>query len=70
MYAKGGEEGDEWRRSHRLVGAWQVANLIRAAARRGRHVIAVSVHRLERPKDTEISPFSAAISTRSQTLSL
>ncbi|KAG9050561.1 phospholipase C type enzyme [Tulasnella sp. UAMH 9824] len=40
MYAKGGDDGEESNRAHRIVGAWQFGNLIRASARRGRYVIA------------------------------
>ncbi|KAG8976036.1 phospholipase C type enzyme [Tulasnella sp. 425] len=40
MYARGGDDGEEANRAHRIVGAWQFGNLIRASARRGRYVIA------------------------------
>ncbi|KAG8927339.1 phospholipase C type enzyme [Tulasnella sp. 419] len=41
MYARGGDEdGSEWSRAHRLVGAWQFANAVRNSAKMGRYVIA------------------------------
>ncbi|KXN88867.1 Inositol phosphosphingolipids phospholipase C [Leucoagaricus sp. SymC.cos] len=39
LYAKGGEDGPEYRRAHRLVGAWEYAKLARQAAELGRYVI-------------------------------
>ncbi|KZT62649.1 DNase I-like protein [Calocera cornea HHB12733] len=39
MYASGGEDGPEEKRAHRLVQSWVLANLIRASAARGRHVV-------------------------------
>jgi len=41
LYAKGGEEGPEYRRAHRLVGAWEYAKLARQAAELGHYVIGV-----------------------------
>ncbi|KIY73558.1 inositol phosphophingolipids phospholipase C [Cylindrobasidium torrendii FP15055 ss-10] len=40
LFAKGGEEGPEYRRAHRLVNAWEFAKLVRQAAELGRYVIA------------------------------
>ncbi|KAG9036785.1 phospholipase C type enzyme [Tulasnella sp. JGI-2019a] len=40
MYARGGETGHESMRSHRIVGALQVAKCFRASARQGRYIIA------------------------------
>ena len=42
LYAKGGEDGPEHLRAHRLVGAWEFAKLARTAAELGRYVICVS----------------------------
>ncbi|KAL9716409.1 phospholipase C type enzyme [Leucoagaricus gongylophorus] len=39
LYAKGGEDGPDYRRAHRLVGAWEYAKLARQAAELGRYVI-------------------------------
>lgn len=39
LYAKGGEDGPEYRRAHRLVGAWEYAKLARQAAGLGHYVI-------------------------------
>ncbi|KAF9454210.1 inositol phosphophingolipids phospholipase C [Macrolepiota fuliginosa MF-IS2] len=39
LYAKGGEDGPEYRRAHRLVNAWEYAKLARQAAELGRYVI-------------------------------
>ena len=41
LFAKGGEDGPEYNRAHRLVNAWEFAKLTRQAAERGRYVIAV-----------------------------
>lgn len=41
LYAKGGEDGPEHNRAHRLVNAWQFAKLARIAAETGKYVIAV-----------------------------
>lgn len=41
LYAKGGEDGPEYNRSHRLVNAWQFAKVAREAAELGNYVIAV-----------------------------
>lgn len=41
MFAKGGEDGPEYNRAHRLVNAWEFAKLARQAAEIGRYVIAV-----------------------------
>ncbi|KAH7914724.1 Endonuclease/exonuclease/phosphatase [Hygrophoropsis aurantiaca] len=41
LYAKGGEEGPEYNRTHRLVNAWEFAKLAKTAAELGRHVIAM-----------------------------
>ncbi|KAJ6503272.1 inositol phosphophingolipids phospholipase C [Mycena vitilis] len=40
LYAKGGEDGPEHRRAHRLVNAWEFSKLARQAAELGRYVIA------------------------------
>ncbi|KIJ21995.1 hypothetical protein PAXINDRAFT_159971 [Paxillus involutus ATCC 200175] len=40
LYAKGGEDGPEYNRSHRLVNAWEFAKVVRQAAELGRYVIA------------------------------
>ncbi|KAJ3988451.1 Endonuclease/exonuclease/phosphatase [Lentinula detonsa] len=40
LYAKGGEDGPEHNRAHRLVNAWEFAKLARRAAELGRYVIA------------------------------
>ncbi|KAJ3567338.1 hypothetical protein NP233_g6435 [Leucocoprinus birnbaumii] len=39
LYAKGGEDGPEYKRAHRLVCAWEFAKLARQAAENGRYVI-------------------------------
>ncbi|KAL4069831.1 Endonuclease/exonuclease/phosphatase [Scleroderma yunnanense] len=41
LYAKGGEHGPEYNRSHRLVNAWQFAKAAREAAELGNYVIAM-----------------------------
>ena len=41
MFAKGGEDGPEYNRAHRLVNAWEFAKLTRQAAEMGRYVVAV-----------------------------
>ncbi|GLB35805.1 putative endonuclease/Exonuclease/phosphatase family protein [Lyophyllum shimeji] len=41
LFAKGGEDGPEYNRAHRLVGAWEFAKLTRQAAEMGRYVIAL-----------------------------
>ncbi|KAF9486469.1 inositol phosphorylsphingolipid-phospholipase C [Pholiota conissans] len=41
LYAKGGEDGPEHNRAHRLVNAWEFAKLARQAAQHGRYVIAL-----------------------------
>ena len=41
LYAKGGEDGPEYNRAHRLVNAWELAKLARQAAEVGKYVIAV-----------------------------
>ncbi|EDR15838.1 inositol phosphophingolipids phospholipase C [Laccaria bicolor S238N-H82] len=41
LFAKGGEDGPEYNRAHRLVNAWEFAKLTRQAAERGRYVIAL-----------------------------
>jgi len=41
LFAKGGEDGPEYNRAHRLVNAWEFAKLARQAAEIGRYVIAV-----------------------------
>ncbi|PFH52272.1 hypothetical protein AMATHDRAFT_74332 [Amanita thiersii Skay4041] len=41
LFAKGGEEGPEHHRAHRLVNAWEFAKLVRQAAELGRYVIAM-----------------------------
>lgn len=43
LFAKGGEDGPEYNRAHRLVNAWEFAKLARQAAEMGRYVIAVSM---------------------------
>jgi sphingomyelin phosphodiesterase 2 len=40
LFAKGGEDGPEYNRAHRLVNAWEFAKLTRQAAELGRYVIA------------------------------
>ncbi|KAF8899100.1 Endonuclease/exonuclease/phosphatase [Infundibulicybe gibba] len=40
LFAKGGEDGPEYNRAHRLVNAWEFAKLARQAAELGRYVIA------------------------------
>ncbi|KAF8078987.1 inositol phosphophingolipids phospholipase C [Lyophyllum atratum] len=40
LFAKGGEDGPEYNRAHRLVNAWEFAKLTRQAAEAGRYVIA------------------------------
>ncbi|KAN0134335.1 Endonuclease/exonuclease/phosphatase [Lactarius tabidus] len=40
LYAKGGEDGAEHHRAHRLVNAWELAKLAKQAAELGRYVIA------------------------------
>ncbi|KAJ7446391.1 inositol phosphophingolipids phospholipase C [Mycena galericulata] len=40
LYAKGGEDGPEYNRAHRLVNAWEFSKLTRQAAELGRYVIA------------------------------
>ncbi|KAJ7246259.1 inositol phosphophingolipids phospholipase C [Mycena haematopus] len=40
LYAKGGEEGPEYNRAHRIVNAWEFSKLARQAAELGRYVIA------------------------------
>lgn len=42
LFAKGGEDGPEHNRAHRLVNAWEFAKLAKQAAQMGRYVIAVS----------------------------
>jgi len=41
LYAQGGESGPEYLRAHRIVNAWELANLIRQSAEVGRHVLSV-----------------------------
>ncbi|KAG5636599.1 hypothetical protein H0H81_007539 [Sphagnurus paluster] len=41
LFAKGGEDGPEYNRAHRLVNAWEFAKLTRQAAEVGRYVIAL-----------------------------
>ncbi|EJD53002.1 DNase I-like protein [Auricularia subglabra TFB-10046 SS5] len=41
FYAKGGDDGPETHRAHRLVHAWQMSNIVRTAAERGHWVIAM-----------------------------
>ncbi|KAG6335095.1 hypothetical protein ID866_4004, partial [Astraeus odoratus] len=41
LYAKGGEDGPEYKRSHRLVNAWEFAKVSREAAELGNYVIAM-----------------------------
>ncbi|RDB28752.1 Inositol phosphosphingolipids phospholipase C [Hypsizygus marmoreus] len=41
LFAKGGEDGPEHNRAHRLVNAWEFAKLARHAAELGRYVIAL-----------------------------
>ncbi|KAJ6621130.1 inositol phosphophingolipids phospholipase C [Mycena sp. CBHHK59/15] len=40
LFAKGGEDGPEYNRAHRLVNAWEFSKLARQAAELGRYVIA------------------------------
>ncbi|KAF8910092.1 inositol phosphophingolipids phospholipase C [Gymnopilus junonius] len=41
LFAKGGEDGPEYKRAHRLVNAWEFAKLARQAAEVGKFVIAL-----------------------------
>lgn len=41
FYARGGDDGPEYNRAHRLVNAWEFAKVTREAAELGRYVIAV-----------------------------
>jgi sphingomyelin phosphodiesterase 2 len=41
LFAKGGEDGPEYQRAHRLVNAWELSKLMREAAHMGRYVIAI-----------------------------
>ncbi|KAF8971679.1 inositol phosphophingolipids phospholipase C [Flammula alnicola] len=41
LFAKGGEDGPEHNRAHRLVNAWEFAKLTRQAAELGRYIIAL-----------------------------
>ncbi|KAI6047860.1 Endonuclease/exonuclease/phosphatase [Pisolithus marmoratus] len=41
LYAKGGEDGPEHKRAHRLVNAWEFAKVVRQAAELGNYVIAM-----------------------------
>ncbi|KZP28800.1 DNase I-like protein [Athelia psychrophila] len=41
LFAKGGEDGPEHNRAHRLVNAWEFAKLAKQAAQMGRYVIAL-----------------------------
>lgn len=41
FHAKGGDDGPEYNRAHRLVNAWEFAKVTRQAAALGRYVIAV-----------------------------
>ncbi|KIN93858.1 hypothetical protein M404DRAFT_997447 [Pisolithus tinctorius Marx 270] len=41
LYAKGGEDGPEYKRAHRLVNAWEFAKVVRQAAELGNYVIAL-----------------------------
>ena len=41
MVAHGGDDGPEVQRAHRIVGAWELAKMIRRSAALGRYVIAV-----------------------------
>ncbi|KAI0363527.1 DNase I-like protein [Pilatotrama ljubarskyi] len=40
LFAKGGDEGPEYQKAHRLVNAWEFAKLARQSAELGRYVIA------------------------------
>ena len=42
FYSRGDEWPEEWRKSHRLAQAWEVAQLARSAADKGRHIFVVS----------------------------
>lgn len=46
LFAKGGEDGPEHKRAHRLVNAWEFSKLARQAAELGRYVIAVRHYKL------------------------
>ena len=48
FFAPGGDWGDEWKRSHRLAQAWELARLANIAAERGQHVIVVGRPRPEK----------------------
>ncbi|KAK7058522.1 hypothetical protein VNI00_002158 [Paramarasmius palmivorus] len=41
FYAKGGEDGPEYYRAHRLVNAWEFAKQVKQAASMGRYIIAL-----------------------------
>ncbi|KAH9486305.1 Inositol phosphosphingolipids phospholipase C [Psilocybe cubensis] len=41
LFAKGGEDGPEYNRAHRLVNAWEFSKLARQAAEVGRYVLAL-----------------------------
>lgn len=41
FFAPGGDWGEEWKRSHRLAQAWELARLANVAAERGQNVIVV-----------------------------
>jgi sphingomyelin phosphodiesterase 2 len=41
LFAKGGEDGPEYRRAHRLVNAWEFSKIARLGAGLGRYIIAV-----------------------------
>ena len=43
MYAKGGDDGPELQRAHRIVGAWELTKWVRQSAALGRHVILVCI---------------------------
>ena len=44
LFAKGGEDGPEHNRAHRLVNAWEFSKLVRMSALCGRYVIAVRIY--------------------------
>ena len=69
LFAKGGEDGPEYNRAHRLVNAWEFAKLARQAADLGRYVIAVRhVQNYYRPLLIDSHVHRPEISTASQRL--
>ena len=68
FFAPGGDWGEEWKRSHRLAQAWELARLANVAAERGQNVLVVcaySKHCLYMQADVSFT-YSAATSIRSR----